>query len=81
VVVKGDEQMSETDRIKKDLRLFEVSIAELDSLSLDGNEEEVVDNAKRYYEDTKYYLEKGDYFTAFGCINYAHGLVDGIKLR
>ncbi|HID19534.1 MAG TPA: DUF357 domain-containing protein [Methanophagales archaeon] len=73
--------MSETDRIKKDLRLFEVSIAELDSLSLDGNEEEVVDNAKRYYEDTKYYLEKGDYFTAFGCINYAHGLVDGIKLR
>jgi hypothetical protein len=73
--------MSDVERIKKDIALFEDSIAELDSLSLDGNEEEVVDNAKRYYEDTKYYLEKGDYFTAFGCINYAHGLVDGIKLR
>ena len=71
--------MSETDRIKKDIALFEDSIAELDSLSLDGNEKEVVDNAKRYYEDTKYYLKKGDFFTAFGCINYAHGLVDGLK--
>jgi hypothetical protein len=73
--------MSETDRIKKDIALFEDSIAELDSLSLDGNEDKVVDNAKRYYEDTKYYLERGDYFTAFGCINYAHGLVDGLKKR
>jgi uncharacterized protein len=79
VVVKGDERMSETDRIKKDIALFEDSIAELDPLSLDGNEKEVVDNAKRYYEDTKYYLKKGDFFTAFGCINYAHGLVDGLK--
>ncbi len=79
MVVKGDEWMSETDRIKKDIALFEDNIAELDSLSLDGNEKEVVDNAKRYYEDTKYYLKKGDFFTAFGCINYAHGLVDGLK--
>jgi hypothetical protein len=80
VVILRD-QMREVERIKKDIALFEDSIAELDYLSLNGNEEEVVDNAKRYYEDTKYYLEKGDYFTAFGCINYAHGLVDGIKLR
>ena len=71
--------MSGADRIKKDITLFEDSIAELDPLSLDGNEKEVVDNAKRYYEDTKYYLKKGDFFTAFGCINYAHGLVDGLK--
>ncbi|MCK5636423.1 MAG: DUF357 domain-containing protein, partial [Thermoplasmatales archaeon] len=28
--------------------------------------------------DSKYYLEKKDYFTAFGCINYAHGLLDSI---
>ena len=81
MVVKSDERMSETDRIKKDIALFEDSIAELDPLSLDGNEKEVVDNAKRYYEDTKYYLKKGDFFTAFGCINYAHGLVDGLKKK
>jgi hypothetical protein len=72
-------QISEVERIKKDIALFEESIVELDSLSLASDDEEVVDLAKGYYEDTKYYLEKGDYFTAFGCINYAHGLIDGIK--
>jgi hypothetical protein len=71
--------MAESERIKKDIALFETSMAELDSMPLDGTEAEVVDLAKGYYEDTKYYLEKGDYFTAFGCINYAHGLLDGIK--
>jgi len=73
--------MGETERIKKDIALFEESVAELDSLSRVSNEEAVIELAKGYYEDTKYYLEKGDYFTAFGCINYAHGLLDGIKRK
>ena len=68
-------------RIKKDIALFEESLIELDSLSKDEEEEGITDLAKRYYEDTKYYLEKGDYFTAFGCVNYAHGLLDGIKKK
>jgi len=80
-VIRKKVQMSEPERIKKDIALFEASIVELDSLSLDGNEEEVMNLARGYFEDTKYYLEKGDYFTAFGCINYAHGLLDGIKKR
>lgn len=71
--------MNEVERIKKDIALFEESMVEFDSVSLGAYEEKVVDQARRYYEDTKYYLEKGDYFTAFGCINYAHGLIDGIK--
>jgi len=54
------------------LALFEESMVELDSSLLASDEEEAVDLAKRYYED---------YFTAFGCINYAHGLIDGIKKR
>ena len=73
--------MGETERIKKDITLFEESVTELDSLSRASNEEEVIELARGYYEDTKYYLEKGDYFTAFGCINYAHGLLDGIKRK
>ena len=73
--------MSEPERIKKDIALFEASMLELDSVQLDGTETEVVDLARGYYADTKYYLGRGDYFTAFGCINYAHGLLDGIKGR
>ena len=73
--------LSESDRIRKDIALFEESLIELESVALAADEADVVEQAKRYYEDTKYYHEKGDYFTAFGCINYAHGLVDGLKMR
>jgi len=31
-------------------------------------------------EDSIYYLEKGDYITSFGCINYAHGLIDSLRI-
>lgn len=72
-------EMSDPERIKKDIALFETSIKRLSTVSLDEKEEEVVALAKGYFEDTKYYLDKGDYFTAFGCINYAHGLLDAIR--
>ena len=38
----------------------------------------IVELASQYYEDSKYYVSKEDYFTAFGCINYGHGLLDAI---
>lgn len=37
--------------------------------------------AKSYFEDAKYYYEKGDYVTAFAALNYAHGFIDaGVRL-
>jgi hypothetical protein len=71
--------MNEPERITKDLTLFEQSLIELDSVELTVEEKTVLAHAKRYYADTQYYLKMGDYFTAFGCINYAHGLVDCIR--
>lgn len=65
--------MEMVDRIKKDIELFEKNFKEV-------KDDEIVDMAKRYYEDAKYYFSMGDYFTAFGCINYAHGLIDAIRL-
>jgi len=38
----------------------------------------VVEMAKLYASDAKSYLDKGDIFTAFSCISYAHGLMDSI---
>ena len=61
-------------RIKKDIMLFEQHLKELPK-------KKVVDMAIRYYQDTKYYLGKEDLFTAFGCINYAHGLIDAIRMQ
>ena len=37
--------------------------------------------ATSYFKDAGYYMKKGDYVTAFACVNYAHGYIDaGVRL-
>ena len=38
-----------------------------------------LDTAKRYYEDAKYFRDKGDKASAFGALNYAFGWIDAGK--
>lgn len=57
--------------------MFEDNISKM-SEKIKTQNSKVVELAKQYYEDSKYYLEKKDYLTAFGCINYAHGLLDAV---
>ena len=68
--------MNEETRIKKDITMFEENLQLIEGEKLTKKQEKIVELAKQYYEDSKYYLGKKDYFTAFGCINYAHGLLD-----
>jgi len=75
-----DDENSTVDRIKKDIKLFTKNIKEIDSIELDENETEIIERAKSYFEDTEYYLKKHDLITSFGCITYAHGLLDAIRL-
>ncbi|MEM4577024.1 MAG: DUF357 domain-containing protein [Candidatus Nezhaarchaeales archaeon] len=42
--------------------------------------ERIIDNAKRYYEDAKYYAAIRDYPTSYVCIAYCEGLLDSLKL-
>jgi len=70
--------MDEKTRIKKDIVMFEENLPQLDKLNLTESQKKTVELATQYYEDSKYYLEKKDFFTAFGCINYGHGLLDAI---
>jgi len=65
-------------RIKKDIVMFEENIKKTNTKTLTKSQKETVELASQYYEDAKYYLDKKDFFTAFGCINYAHGLLDAI---
>ncbi len=58
--------------------MFEKNLPQLNNEELLVAQKKTVELAKQYYKDSKYYLEKKDYFTAFGCINYAHGLLDSI---
>ena len=67
--------MDEKTRIQKDITMFEENIKKTKIIN---NQEKILELSTQYYEDSKYYLEKKDFFTAFGCINYAHGLLDAI---
>jgi hypothetical protein len=67
--------MDEKTRIQKDITMFEGNIKKIKTTE---NNQKIIELAIQYFEDSKYYLEKKDFFTAFGCINYAHGLLDAI---
>lgn len=72
--------MDEVERIKKDVELFAKNIKEVESIEISRKEEKIIQMAKNYSQDTLYYLEKQDNYTAFGCIAYAHGLLDALRL-
>ena len=74
----SDNIMDEKTRIKKDIVMFKQNLHKLNHRKLLEAHKKTVELAKQYYKDSEYYLEKKDYFTAFGCINYAHGLLDSI---
>ncbi len=64
-------------RIRDDIRMFDENIGKVNEAK-DERVARIVDLAKRYRTDSEYYLKKGDYVTSFGCINYAHGLLDAL---
>jgi hypothetical protein len=72
--------MDEKTRIRKDIVMFEKNLIKLEknNLTISQSQKKTLELSNQYYNDSKYYLKKEDYFTAFGCINYAHGLLDSI---
>jgi len=72
------EIMDEKKRVQKDIVMFEENIKQINEKAITDSQKKILELASQYYQDTKYYMGKKDYFTAFGCINYAHGLLDAI---
>jgi hypothetical protein len=70
--------MDEETRIKKDILMFEENLQKIRQKDIDSIHKKIIELACQYYNDSKYYIEKKDYFTAFGCINYAHGILDAV---
>ena len=70
--------MDEKTRIKKDIVMFEENLQQISQNNINDQQKKILELATQYYEDAKHYFEKKDYFTAFGCINYGHGLLDAI---
>jgi len=65
--------MDEKKRIEEDIIQFYESVKDVKGAG------EIVELATRYCKDAEFYVKKKDYVTAFGCINYAHGLIDAVK--
>jgi uncharacterized protein len=70
--------MDEKTRIHKDIVMFEENLQQLKEKNEALIKDPRVVLGSQYYQDAQYYYEKKDYFTAFGCINYGHGLLDAI---
>jgi len=70
-------ETQEAERIQSDIEQFDANVKRFRYAR--GRKKELIEQAKRYCEDAKYYLKKKDYVSAFGCINYAHGLLDALK--
>ena len=73
--------MEYEERILIDITKLDESLNEIKSIELTSQEKEIIERAKNYKEDCKYHLEKRDEISSFGCITYAHGLIDAIKLN
>lgn len=72
--------MEYEERITKDVEILAKNLKEIESIEFIEKEKELVERAKNYRDDAIYYLEKKDYITSFGCITYAHGLLDSLRL-
>lgn len=64
--------MDEERRIREDIEQFYRNVGKVRNA-------EIAELATRYCKDAEFYLKRRDYVTAFGCINYAHGLIDAAR--
>lgn len=68
------------EKIKIDIKKLERNLKQVENITFEGKEKEVYDRAIDYKNDSIYYLEKKDTRTAFGCIEYSHGLLDALRM-
>ena len=64
-------------RIEKDIALFYKSIETVKSD--DKSVAKIIELSKMYAKDSQSFLDRGDLYTSFASINYAHGLLDAVK--
>ena len=76
-------ELESPEKIAKDIAKLERNLNQVNQvadITFEGKEKEVYDRAIDYWNDSKYYLEKEDMRTAFGCIEYSHGLLDALRM-
>ncbi len=74
------ENLESEEKITIDIKKLERNLKQVEDINFIGKEKEVYDRAIDYWNDSKYYLEKKDMRTSFGCIEYSHGLLDALRM-
>ncbi|MCC7553320.1 MAG: DUF357 domain-containing protein [Methanobacteriaceae archaeon] len=72
--------MEYNEKIAIDIEKLERNLKELENVKFNEKEIEIYKRALDYMNDSKYYLEKNELRTAFGCIEYSHGLLDALRM-
>lgn len=70
----------ENERAQKSLQKLEKRINEARKLNFHKKYSEVFNLASDYTQDSRHFFEKGDYFSSFGCSDYAYGLIDALLI-
>jgi len=72
---KVSKYISKTDRALKNLKVEGSPVSISANLII-----EVIDEAKRYFEDAKYYFERKEYNVSLASIAYCEGLLDALRI-
>lgn len=75
-----EKDLESKEKITIDIQKLERNLKQVEDITFVDKEKEVYDRAVDYMNDSKYYLEKEDMRTAFGCIEYSHGLLDALRM-
>ncbi len=75
-----EKDLESKEKITIDIKKLERNLKEVENITFVDEQKEVYDRAVDYMNDSKYYLEKEDMRTAFGCIEYSHGLLDALRM-
>ncbi len=72
--------MDEKERAEKDIKKLDAHIKLFKELKLHEKYSEVFDWVTNYFNDSKHFFSKKDYYSAFGAANYAYGMLDAILI-
>ncbi|BEP18282.1 DUF357 domain-containing protein [Pyrofollis japonicus] len=73
------EEVEPSKRVEVYIANVEAALDKVKNKVSDPSVKHVVELVERYIADAKYYLEKGDVFTALADIAYAEGLLDALR--
>lgn len=74
-------QKTEKERARKDIEMLSKLVEYFEKCGLAKKYKNSFEWAKNYLNDAKHYYKKNDYFSSFGCANYAYGILDGILIN